>query len=320
MRPALPFVPALCLAAVVRVLLGCAVPCGVRRPFPYRGLRLVALPVVAAAMLATALAGCGIDAFKGNAPPDYAVGDTLLPHDTLRIVSSPLGEDRPVNVYLPAAYAADTSRRFPVLYMPDGGAQEDFPHVSATVDSMIAEGALPPMLVVGIANTVRRRDLTPETAVESDREVAPVVGHAARYRAFVQDELMPEIRRRYRTNDTTAVVGESLAGLWIVDTFFEAPALFSTYVAISPSLWWNDQRLVRDAPAWLAAHPDVKARLYLTHADESGIAVPVGALVAMLRTSAPAGLTWTYAPRPDLTHPTVYRSTKRAALAWAFGR
>lgn len=278
-------------------------------------------PVLArlAALLPVLLVGCR-PGVVGNAPPNYAEGDTLLPHDTLSVVSQALGERRTVNVYLPPQYVADAARRFPVLYMPDGGAQEDFPHLSATVDSMIREGALPPVLVVGIANTVRRRDLTPPTNVARDREVAPVVGHAPQFRRFVRDELMPEIRRRYRTNDTTAVIGESLAGLWIVDTFFEAPETFGTYVALSPSLWWDGARRVREAPAWLAAHPGARARLYLTHADEADIAPHVAALAASLRATPVPGLEWTYVPRPDLTHATVYRATKRAALRWAFGR
>ncbi len=274
------------------------------------------VPLRLAAVLLLTLAGCRASGPVGNAPPDYAAGDTLLPHDAFVIQSQALGEARPVAVYLPPAYAQDPAARFPVLYMPDGGTTEDFPHVSATVDAMIAEGTLPPVIVVGIANTVRRRDLTPPTSVASDREVAPVVGGAAAFRGFVRDELMPEVDTRYRTDGATAVIGESLAGLWIVDTFFETPDLFDAYLALSPSLWWDGQRRVRDAPAWLAAHPDVRARLYLTYADETDIGPHVETLVGALRARMPPGLVWTDVPRPDLTHATIYRATKRDALRW----
>ncbi len=280
---------------------------------PVAGLAPLSAAILVVAMLVAP--GCRTGVI-GNAPPNYAAGDTLLPHDAFVVASRALGEDRPVNVYLPPAYRADPARRFPVLYMPDGGEQEDFPHVTATVDSMIAAGEIPPVLVVGIANTVRRRDLTPPTSVASDREVAPVVGGAPAFRAFVRDELMPEITRRYRTDGTTAVLGESLAGLWIVDTFFEAPELFDAWLALSPSLWWDGQRRVREAPAWLAAHPDVTGRLYLSYADETDIAPHVEALADALRAGAPAGLAWTVVPRPDLTHATIYRAAKRDALRW----
>ena len=277
------------------------------------------VPLFAIATLTLSLSvGCG--RVIGNAPAEYAAGDTLLPHDELVIASRALGEDRPVNVYLPDAYAADTSRRFPVLYMPDGGTAEDFPHVTATVDSMIAAGEIGPILVVGFANTVRRRDLTPPTSVAEDRKVAPVVGGAEATRTFLRDELIPEIERRYRVDSTRAVLGESLAGLFIVDTFFEAPDLFDVSLAISPSLWWDGQRRVRDAPGWLAAHPDLEARLYLTHADETDIAPHTAALAEALRAGATSRLDWSYVPRPDLSHGTIYRATKRDALRWAFGR
>ena len=280
---------------------------------------MTALRCLALLTLAVSAAGCRASGPVGNAPPDYAAGDTLLPHDAFVLASRVLGEPRPVNVYLPPGYAT-SDRRFPVLFMPDGGTTEDFPHVTATVDSMIAEGAMLPVVVVGIANTVRRRDLTPPTSVASDREVAPVVGGAPAFRAFLRDELMPEIARRYRTDGVTAIMGESLAGLFVVDTLFEQPGLFRTYIALDPSLWWDGGARVRAAPDWLAAHRTVSNALYLASSDEPGIAQPVATLAAALQADAPPGLRWTSRPRPDLSHATIYRATKRDALAWAFPR
>lgn len=261
--------------------------------------------------------GCRTPTAPGPPPsPDYAVGDRLLPHDTLTIRSDVLGgELRRINVYLPSAYARDPARAFPVVYMPDGGVREDFPHLTGTVDSLIAGGAIPPVLVVGIENTERRRDLTGRTAVASDRRIAPRVGGSAAFRRFIATELMPDIRRRYRTDDRSAIVGESLAGLFIVETLAEAPEMFDAYIALDPSLWWNDRALVRTAPEWLARTP--RGRLYLASADEPDIVGPADTLAQTLATLAPAGLVWTYATRPDLTHGTIYRATKRAALTWA---
>ncbi len=201
--------------------------------------------------------------------------------------------------------------------MPDGGLLEDFPHLTNTVDSLIAEGALPPMLVVGIENTQRRRDLTGPTEVASDRAIAPRVGGSAAFRRFLRAELMPQINRRYRTDGRTGIVGESLAGLFVVETLIEAPELFGAYIALSPSLGWNSGALVTAAPAWLAAHPDVRAHLYLTSADEEEIVAGTARLSEALRAGAPPGLAWTYEPRPDLQHSTIYRGTKRRALTWA---
>lgn len=237
-----------------------------------------------------------------------AAQEPVPPHETFTLASATLGEARRINVYTPPGYAADGTARFGVLYMPDGGVEEDFPHVAATVDAAIRAGEMRPVLVVGIENTERRRDMTGPTEVASDRAIAPRVGGSAAFRRFIASELMPEVRRRYRVTDETAIIGESLAGLFIVETFLEQPELFDTYIALSPSLWWNGEALVRSAAGRLRAHAGVRAALYLSSADEDNIAPAAARLAEILRADAPAGVRWEYRPRPDLTHGTIYRA------------
>jgi len=105
------------------------------------------------------------------------------------------GEPRLINVHVPAGYSAGTTIQLPVLYMPDGGVDEDFPHVVNTVDSLIARHAIRPVIVVGIPNTERRRDLTGPTRLHSDSAIAPHVGGSAAFRAFIRDELIPAVAR-----------------------------------------------------------------------------------------------------------------------------
>jgi hypothetical protein len=250
--------------------------------------------------------------------PAAPAPETTPAHETIEQVSTAMGETRRLNVYVPPQYATQPDRRFPVLYMPDGGVAEDFPHVANTLDAGIRAGEIVPMLLVGIENTQRRRDMTPPTTIEDDRKVWPVVGESARFRAFLRDELMPEIDRRYRTNDQTAIIGESLAGLFIVETFFEAPGLFDTAIALSPSLWWNAHALVDAAPARLRGRPKLPERLYLSAADETDIVPHVAALADALTTYAPATLQWTHEPRPDLRHDNIYRSAAPGVLRRLF--
>jgi Predicted hydrolase of the alpha/beta superfamily len=139
------------------------------------------------------------------APPPAP--DAIPRHDAFTLDSRALGERRTINVYTPPAYAASTGGSFPVLYMPDGGLAEDFPHVANTIDSLIALGRIRPVIVVGIENTQRRRDLTGPTRVASDSTIAPKVGGSAVFRRFVREELMPEVRRRYRCSGQTSIVG-----------------------------------------------------------------------------------------------------------------
>lgn len=233
-------------------------------------------------------------------------------HETFQIESRHLRELRTINVYLPPESAGTSGR--PVLYMPDGGVAEDFPHVAATVDAGIREGRLAPMLVVGIENTQRRRDLTGPTQVDSDKQIAPVVGGSAAFRAFIADELVPEIERRYRTGPSRGIIGESLAGLFIVETLFEQAKLFDTYIALSPSLWWNNAALTRSAAARLSGLKGLNARVYIAWADEPNIGPYAEILDATIREAALSRLQWTAAPRPDLNHGNIYLTLEKSAI------
>ncbi|MDB4911331.1 MAG: esterase [Gemmatimonadetes bacterium] len=203
------------------------------------------------------LSTLGLIAAAHTAPlaAQEALPDAIPPHDTLTVPSRALGEARRINVHTPPNYAASAAARFPVLYMPDGGLDEDFPHVVNTVDSLIKLGAIRPVIVVGVPNTQRRRDLTGPTRVATDSAIAPHVGGSAAFRRFLRDELMPAIDSHYRTTPERAIVGESLAGLFVVETFLREPTLFDHYVAFDPSLWWNRAALVDSAPALLAPNP-----------------------------------------------------------------
>nr|WP_224365369.1 alpha/beta hydrolase-fold protein [Hyalangium versicolor] len=247
-----------------------------------------------------------------------APSEAVLPHASFTIESAVLKETRRINVYTPPGYDAAPDTRYPVLYMPDGGEQEDFPHVSATVDTAIRAGEMRPMIVVGIENTERRRDVTGPTEVDEDRKIAPRVGGSAAFRDFIRNELMPEVRRRYRVTDETAIIGESLAGLFIVETFFLQPEMFDTYIALSPSLWWNNEELVRKADERLKAQSELRKTLFLSSADEDNIVSAAARLAEVLGKDAPAGLHWQYVPRPDLRHDNIYRASSPQVLRQCF--
>jgi predicted alpha/beta superfamily hydrolase len=253
--------------------------------------------------------------------------DSVPPHDTLTVISRSLGETRHINVYMPVGYASSARSRFPVLYMPDGGIDEDFPHVVNTVDSLIALRKIRPVIVVGIPNTERRRDLTGPTRVPKDSTIAPHVGGSAAFRRFIRDELMPAIEARYRTTTERAIIGESLAGLFVVETFLREPAVFDEYIAFDPSLWWNNGALVDSASALVVAPGPAPARhataghahrrtIYFA-ASRDAIGNETGRLAATLRSVAPLDISWTYVARPDLTHATIFRALAPAAIAQA---
>ncbi len=235
-------------------------------------------------------------------------------HDSFSIESQVMNESRLINVYVPPDYGKSTAASYPVLYMPDGGIGEDFPHIANTIDSAIRAGEMRSIVLVGIENTERRRDMTGPTEVAEDRKIAPQVGGSAVFRSFIADELVPQIHSRYRVTDESGIIGESAAGLFIVETFFLQPDLFDVFIAISPSIWWNNEEIARRAAERMITGSGADIDLYLTSANEADIAPAVSRLAEVLRISAPSGLRWQYDARPDLRHDNIYRSVAPTVL------
>jgi predicted alpha/beta superfamily hydrolase len=242
----------------------------------------------------------------------------LVIGDTFTIDSKALGETRRINVYMPPGYKESTDSRVPVLYMPDGGIAEDFLHVAGSVQISVSNGTMRPFLLVGIENTQRRRDMTGPTQNEDDKKIAPQVGGSLAFRRFIRDELMPKIRGRYRTTGEAAIVGESLAGLFVVETFFLEPDLFETYIAIDPSLWWNNEKLVKGAAEQLRARPKLEKTLYLASSDEKGIAAVTQRLAGILTANAPSTIRWHYESMPGEKHSTIYQPAALKAFRVVF--
>ena len=279
---------------------------------PAPSSRRLLLAVLAAAALGLPAAA----AVAAEAAP--LARSPLVIGDTFTLDSAALGETRRVNVYAPPGYAESPDQRLPVLYMPDGGLAEDFLHIAGLVEIGAINGTMRPFLLVGIENTQRRRDLTGPTTDERDLAIAPKVGGSAAYRAFLRDELMPRIDATYRTTGETAIVGESLAGLFVVESCLLEPGLFDTCIAIDPSLWWNHASLVEGAEARLRELPGLQGTLFLASSDEPEIAADTARLAGILATSAPAGLKWSYAPLPAETHGTIYHPAALRAFREVF--
>ncbi|MFO0975224.1 MAG: alpha/beta hydrolase-fold protein [Planctomycetaceae bacterium] len=241
--------------------------------------------------------------------------DPIPAHDELQLKSTVLKESRPVNVLLPKQYS-NADLRFPVLYMLDGGLEEDFPHVARSIEKLVETKQIAPLILVGIQNTERRRDLTGPTSKASDLEIAPRVGGSAQFRAFIRDELMPEIHKRYRCSQEDAVIGESLAGLFVVETLLIEPKLFDRYIAFDPSLWWNEHQLVDSAEKSLKSMDTTPRHFWFASSATEGIAEHSKQLATVLRQSQPESLRWKFEDHPSEQHSTIFRATKESAMTW----
>lgn len=237
---------------------------------------------------------------------------------TFTLPSTALGETRRINVYLPLAYADSATLRLPVLYMPDGGSKEDFLHVAGLVQVLTGNGTMRPFIVVGIENTERRRDMTGPTVNAEDRKIALHVGGAAAFRQFIRAELMPAIRQRYRTTAETAIVGESLAGLFVVETFLQEPDLFDTYVAFDPSLWWNNGALASQADTRLRAYSGPVKTLFVAFSSDARRAASTRHFTAALRHAPKPAITWYHKLMATETHATIYHPAALQAFRTVF--
>jgi uncharacterized protein len=258
------------------------------------------------------LAALGVQARDVKQATPLVIGETFT------IDSKILNETRRINVYLPPGYTESPATRLPVLYMPDGGIAEDFLHVAGLVQVSVGNATMRPFLLVGIENTERRRDMTGPTENEEDKKIAPRVGGSGAFRKFIRDELMPQVKARYRTTEETAIVGESLAGLFVIETFLLEPDLFDTYIAFDPSLWWNNQKLVDGAGERLRARPPRKKTLYFAISGDSGPADATRRLADVLGKHAASGLVWHYERMPEEKHSTIYHPAALKAFRAVF--
>ena len=233
------------------------------------------------------------------------------------------GMDREINIYVPdipewgKGYFADP---LPVLFLVDGGRDQDFFHIAGLSQLTLVNAERQPMIVVGVRTHDRRPEISP--AAEDPRYKANGFegwGGSHTFRRHLLEEVRPFVESRHATGRAT-LMGESLAGLFVVETFLEAPGSFDDYVAVSPSLWWDDRRLSRQAPERLASHGSSDRRLYLTMADEGGT-MQLGLDELLVALSAhPDTVDVRYVDRSgEDTHGTIYHHAARDALTWLHG-
>lgn len=238
---------------------------------------------------------------------------------SLKLRSPIMGGAREINVWVPPGYSGET-RRYGVLYLLDGGLNQDFMHIAGLAQLGALSGTYETLIVVGIKTENRRAELTAAPNDPRYLEAFPESGHADRFRRHIAEEVIPLVESRYRTGERRALIGESLAGYFVVDTLLKRPDLFNDYIAISPSLWWDGRALARQSAALLRATPPEGKRLYLAVGDEGGtMQKGVDAVIASLRGTAPPSFKWRYADKSaSETHSTIFHVAALEALRWLY--
>jgi hypothetical protein len=251
--------------------------------------------------------------FTAEAVAQEPPGEPIAIGSSHRLASSILKETREVNIRLPASYgSAKEPRRYRVLYVLDGGVDQDFIHIAGLAQHGEMSWTFDEFIVVGIATRKRIWELTIPTQDERyttffRNNGEPVEfasgGGGAQFRRFIAEEVIPFVESNYRTDGRRTLVGESLAGFFVVDTLLKQPRLFNDYIAISPSMWWNREELGNRAGELLAAQDLTGRRFYLTMAAEGGtMQRGMDKLVAALRTPAAEALRWVHVDRRKSEH------------------
>ncbi|MEQ9164666.1 MAG: alpha/beta hydrolase-fold protein [Fulvivirga sp.] len=179
--------------------------------------------------------------------------------EKVELQSALLNEIRILNIYLPQGYSSDSSKTYPVIYLLDGSIDEDFIHISGLVQfgSFSWIGMIPESIVVGISNIDRRRDFTFPTNNIQDKEDFPTTGKSENFINFLEKELQPFIEKKYKVSTTKTIIGQSLGGLFATEILFKRPNMFDNYIIVSPSLWWDDESLLKYTPKAYASKKSI---------------------------------------------------------------
>lgn len=247
-----------------------------------------------------------LNAQTNNTKP-YSIGEIK------EINSSILRENRVLNIYLPVGY--NDKETYPVIYLLDGSANEDFLHVVGLVQFFNMAFKMPNTIVVGIANVDRRRDFTFPTNLKDLKKDYPTTGSSAKFIDFIEQELQPFIQTNYKTNNTKFIIGQSLGGLLATEILLKKPQLFTNYIITSPSLWWDDESLLKEAPALLANQNDSIKQVYISVGTEGKIMEQdAAALVKSLQSSGKKNLKLDFLTLPKENHATILHQSVYEAL------
>jgi uncharacterized protein len=235
------------------------------------------------------------------------------------LTSKTLGEDRQILVRVPPDYLRGTAR-YPVLYMTDGDAQ--MLHTVGTVQFLAGVGRMPEMIVVGIVQSNRSRELTPthwKHFLSSGEEEYPTSGGGEQFLDFIEKELIPWVEASYRTEPFRIFAGHSLGGLLAVHAFVSRPNLFNATIAASPTLWWEDQLEIRKARDLFRDSREMKRTLFVTVGDEAAPIVDgVHALESLLKSSRVKGLRWRVVEMNDEDHGSIVLRAHYSGLRFIF--
>jgi predicted alpha/beta superfamily hydrolase len=215
-----------------------------------------------------------------------------------------LDESRSIWIHLPSDYNLAT-KTYPVIYLLDG--EGHFSYTSELVDYLSGydRNRIPELIVVGVHNVDRTRDFTPihsllsfDGKIDSARMAA--TGGGVKFLQFIQNELVPYIEHNYRTQPYRILAAHSLAGLFGLYAMEKSPELFQSTILMSPAIYGDNLRVLKDFGSFLKLHPNLKSKLFISLGNEN--MQNINSIIRQLKVAALKSLDWTFRKYEDENH------------------
>ncbi len=241
---------------------------------------------------------------------------------TVEIPSKNLKQSRSLTISMPEGYENGTDA-YPVLYLLDG--ESNFEYTVPIVRYLADNERIPEMIVVAIhsGDVARRtRDLTPPSQAEIDNRFSPGNGGADAFLSFISDELIPYVEKKYRTRPYRVLVGHSLGGLFAIHALVAKPKLFNAYIAVDPTVSWNNGAETVRARQFFSEVQELQADVFITAANAFGRTEPgIKDLVAALDANRARGFHWNFEWMKDENHlsiplPSIYSGLNMIFEGW----
>jgi uncharacterized protein len=222
---------------------------------------------------------------------DFVIGEKL------KIESKILEEKRTVVVLPPFNYQNSPDEKYPVVYVLDPGNNLFAVNGIVNFYSDVLK-IMPKMIVVGIITNDREHDMLPVSKPDF-----PTGGGADKFLEFISTELTHCIDSLYPTTSERCIIGHSAGGLFAIYALYNKPELFDSFIAIDPSLWYDDESYVKKTAEFFKSHKDIKKSLFVSMSEEKSMGI--FPFISELERHAPEGFVWDYIHYKNESHNTL---------------
>jgi len=266
-------------------------------------------------VLLALLTGFTVSAWAQAADKPFVLANTQV----IPVQSKSTGKAHELVVVLPASYASNPGKTYPVLYFLD--AYWDTPLLSATYGNLIYDNQVPEFIMVGLSypssfnyDVERRKDYT-ITATDAGS------GKADAFLNFITQEVAPLVESRFRGEKSGRIIsGSSLGGLFAIAAAYKAPGFFAGHIAISPAAGWDKDALGKLDEQYAKAHKTLDARMFISYgtAEYPGFREPIAAFQKRLADRHYQGLALQNYAMEGIDHASVKGDGYVRGLTWVF--